>query len=233
MTNNTTPTGITYNSLELAYHHFNRELFAGDLPHCLITLQRKGRRIRAFFSPYKFENKQGTKTDEIALNPMHFKTRSDKDILSSLAHEMAHLWQQHFGKASRHGYHNKEWAAKMKSIGLYPSNTGAQGGKETGDSMTHYIVEQGPFEKAVNKLLARGFSIEWGDAKGISQYSMPGVPTEPSTKKIRSKDKTNRVKYSCGKCQANAWGKYELKLICGECLEPMQALNEIESMQGI
>jgi hypothetical protein len=30
--------------------------------------------------------------------------------LSTLVHEMAHLQQNHFGKSSRTGYHNKEWA---------------------------------------------------------------------------------------------------------------------------
>lgn len=164
MAQTTTPTNITYNSLELAYQYFNKELFASVLPPCLITLQRKGKRIRAYFSPYRFENNAGTKTDVIALNPMHFKARTGKETLSTLAHEMAHVWQQHYGKPSRHGYHNKEWPAKMKAIGLYPSNTGEPGGKEIGESMTHYVVHNGPFNKAVDSLLSRGFKIEWGDA---------------------------------------------------------------------
>ena len=31
---------------------------------------------------------------------------------------MCHQWQQHFGKPSRNGYHNKQWADKMESVGL-------------------------------------------------------------------------------------------------------------------
>ena len=84
-------------------------------------------------------------TDEIALNPTHFATRSPAAVLSTLAHEMAHLWQYHFGKPSRTGYHNKEWAAKMREIGLIPSDTGEPGGKETGQRVTHYPEEGGAF----------------------------------------------------------------------------------------
>jgi hypothetical protein len=36
------PTQETYSALQTAYEHFNRELFGGALPECLITLQRKG-----------------------------------------------------------------------------------------------------------------------------------------------------------------------------------------------
>ncbi len=233
MPNIATPTHITYNSLELAYQHFNRELFASELPPCLITLQRKGKRIRAYFSAYKFENNSGTKTDEIALNPMHFRARSDKDTLSTLAHEMTHLWQQHFGKPSRHGYHNKEWAAKMKTIGLHPSNTGAPGGKETGESMTHYVVPHSQFHKAVEKLINRGFKIEWGDAKTAEQTGASLTNSDDDKSRKKTKDKSNRVKYTCGKCQANAWGKCELKLVCGACMETMRATSEKEPEAGL
>ena len=37
---NTHPTHRTYTSLDAAYDHFNRELFGGQLPACLITMQR-------------------------------------------------------------------------------------------------------------------------------------------------------------------------------------------------
>jgi hypothetical protein len=58
--------------------------------------------------------------------------------LSTLVHEMVHVWQQHCGTPSKRGYHNKEWATKMKSVGPQPSSTGMVGGKETGQRMSHY-----------------------------------------------------------------------------------------------
>src|ERR1700679_1453731 len=101
----------TYTSLDAAYSHFNRELFGGTLPPCLITMQRhKG--AYGYFSGDRFASTADAQdvTDEIALNPAHFANRPTAATLSTLAHEMCHLWQHHGGKQSRNGYHNKEWA---------------------------------------------------------------------------------------------------------------------------
>jgi hypothetical protein len=57
-------------------------------------------------------------------------------------HEMVHVWQHAFGKPSAGGYHNKQWAAKMKAVGLQPSSTGYVGGKETGQRVTHYVIRR-------------------------------------------------------------------------------------------
>ena len=136
------PTKITYGTLVHAYDFFNKKLFEDELPPCLITMQRRNRSY-GYFCGDRFSTRSGDEiTDEIALNPQHFKDRNTEQILSTLVHEMAHLWQHHFGKPGRGRYHNKEWGAKMKEIGLYPSSTGQEGGKETGDSVSHYILPE-------------------------------------------------------------------------------------------
>ena len=40
-----------------------------------------------------------------------------------LVHEMVHVWQEQYGHPASRGYHNKQWAAKMKAVGLQPSGT--------------------------------------------------------------------------------------------------------------
>jgi hypothetical protein len=45
----------------------------------------------------------------------------------------------------------------MKQIGLQPSATGQPGGKETGQSMSHYIIADGHYAKTYAKLKAAGF----------------------------------------------------------------------------
>lgn len=60
------------------------------------------------------------------------------------AHEMAHVRQQTHGSPPRSSYHDRQWAAKMKEIGLQPSTTGEPGGIEAGQSVTHYIIPGGP-----------------------------------------------------------------------------------------
>ena len=138
----------------------NRSLFEGELPNCLITLQRS-KKSYGYFCGDRFGRADGTLTDEIALNPSHFRDRPQEEVLATLAHEMVHLWQHHFGKPGRGRYHNKEWAEKMRSIGLQPTSTGKDDGAETGDVMGHFIVADGPFDRTVRKLLARGLVVLW------------------------------------------------------------------------
>jgi len=106
-----------YAGFDGAYEWFNKQLFDSQLPSCLITLQRKAH-SHGYFANDRFGHRTDAedRTDELALNPDTFVGRSDKDILSTLVHEMCHGWQQHFGKPSRTGYHNRQWAAKMIEV---------------------------------------------------------------------------------------------------------------------
>ncbi len=206
------PTKQTYTSLATAYDFFNQELFSGSLPSCLITMQRhKG--AYGYFSGERFASLADPKevTDEIALNPAHFARQKPDEILSTLAHEMAHLWQHHYGKKPRKGYHDRQWAAKMHEIGLIPTATGEKGGKETGQKVTHIINENGHFARAVKKLLAEHPAILYAD---LSENDAA------SKKKAASK-----TKYTCPGCGLNAWAKPDAPLVCGACQEPMQAEN--------
>src|SRR2546428_1613053 len=149
------PTTQTYATLTTAYDFFNRELFSGSLPPCLITMQRhKG--AYGYFSGERFASLADPKeiTDEIALNPSHFASQKPMKVLSTLVHEMAHLWQHHYGKPPRKGYHDRQWAAKMHEIGLIPTATDKEGGKETGQKMSHLIDENGRFARSVQTFLA-------------------------------------------------------------------------------
>jgi hypothetical protein len=81
----------TYASLDAAYKHFNRHLFGGLLPSCIITLQRHKGAYGYFVAARMAELDDGEDraVDEIALNPAGFEGRSPKEILSTLVHEMA------------------------------------------------------------------------------------------------------------------------------------------------
>lgn len=195
------PTNDTYGPLIAAYDFFNTELFSGKLPSCLITMQRKGK-ARGYFSAERFETRKKEKffVHEIALNPSLFKERSDADILSTLLHEMIHLWQEENGTAPKRAYHDKEWGKKMKELGLMPSNTGEPGGRETGHSVSHYVQPGGKFDVLIKRFLKAGKSVLYED--------------RPEIKITRTKSK-NKVKYSCPKCGINAWGKPGVNLMCG------------------
>lgn len=205
------PTEEAYSELQYAYNFFNARLFGGDLPPCLLTLQSKHSRSHGYFSPQRFNESKGKIIDEIAMNPKYFRTRDTTVVLSTLVHEMVHLWHKHFCQSGRGGYHDKKWGEKMKQVGLHPSNTGLPGGRETGYQMTHYIVSCGPFEKAAQALIAEEFTFTWAE-RGVKA----GTNIIAGAKSVTD-DQSNRVKYTCPACQINAWGKPHLLLLCGSC----------------
>jgi predicted SprT family Zn-dependent metalloprotease len=200
------PTTRVYTTLTEAYNHFNHALFENGLPKCLITWQRKNN-ARGYFASRRFKSRSGDSfIDEIALNPAYFAERTTKEILSTLVHEMVHVWQQHQGAPSRTGYHNAEWAKKMEELGLIPSSTGEPGGNKTGQRVSHYIEEDGRFDRVCNELLDRGATIEFVDREDTL-----------APKKGKASASRNKITYSCAGCRANTWGKPGLNLICGDC----------------
>jgi hypothetical protein len=191
-------THAEYRAFQDAYDFFNAELFNGSLPQVLITLQRKAR-SGGYFAPQRFNGRlEKADVHEIALNPDGFTGRTDKWVLSVLVHEQAHAWQKTYGKYSGN-YHNKEWASKMDSLGLVPSSTGSPGGRRTGQSMRHYIAEDGPYQKAYQKLISTGFQLHWQSKPEDGQKAR------------------NKTKFTCPNCGQNAWGKPNTRLICGIC----------------
>lgn len=237
------PTAEAYAEMNLAYDHFNNELFGGQLPGCLITLQR-GKKIYGYFKHKSFV-RHGDKsfTDEIALNPAYFPIVPLKEVMQTMVHEQVHQWQAHFGDPGRRSYHNQEWGAKMQSVGLMPSHTGKPGGRQTGEQMADYAIEGGVFEQALDKLLATSFKITWfdrypahhvanwvlqaaisGTVEGVNLVETLGLAEGTKLSPILPQlapAKPTRAKYSC-KCKPkpiNVWAKPGLRLMCCECYE--------------
>jgi hypothetical protein len=117
------------------------------------------------------------------------------------------LWQHHRGSPSRNAYHNKEWAAKMREVGLVPSSTGKPGGKETGQSVSHYVKSGGAFARACARFTRRGFTVPY-----VERWR------DEATSKIKAASKS---RFTCPGCQAKAWGKPALHIVCGDCGKTM------------
>lgn len=146
------PTQETYDALRGMFDALNAQLFDGQLPSCLITLQRTAN-VFGYFCRKRFANGEGVQVDEIALNPEFFGTTPLLELLQTLAHEMCHMWQHHFGTPTRNGYHNQQWARKMESIGLMPSDTGRPGGKKTGQKVMDYAMPGGRFLAVAQQII--------------------------------------------------------------------------------
>jgi hypothetical protein len=94
-----------YQGFQRAYDFFNIELFGGSLPQVLVTLQRHAN-TRGYFSPERFKGRvEKAAVHELALNPDTFTGRTDEMILSTLVHEMCHVWQETYGGKRSRGYH--------------------------------------------------------------------------------------------------------------------------------
>jgi hypothetical protein len=199
----TTPTVAEYLGLQQSYDHFNIELFGVELPNVMIVLTRRAHSA-GHFSPDRFVAREGDdRLHEVSLNPDHFHGRTDKDILAVQVHEMVHVLQEVRGTAPKRPYHNKDFAELMKARGLYPSNTGAVGGRETGAQMDHYIIPGGRFEQSYERLHAKGWKLNL-------QSAMVAGP--------QGGKKKNKTALTCSYCGANAWGKSSLFSVCGLCL---------------
>ena len=95
----------------------------------------------------------------------------------------------------------------MRRVGLIPSDTGQPGGRETGQSVRHYVEPGGRFDRACAALLASGFQVPYVDLWG---------ETEARAKKAESK-----TKFTCPSCSLNAWAKPDARVDCRDCKQPM------------
>lgn len=201
------PTAITpieYVGLQRAYDFFNETLFADEpLPDCMITYQRRANSM-GYFAPDRFSGRTAefAKRDELALNPDAFISCTDKQICQTLTHEMVHVWQQAHGTPPSRGYHDREWSAKMKEIGLQPSSTGMVGGKETGQRMSDYVIAGGRFEQAFDRLAKMGWRLNMQSAH------QPGK---------KGGTRESKTAFLCSQCGQNAWGRPALAILCEPC----------------
>jgi len=192
-----------YKILDEAYQFFNNKLFENKLPECLITFQRRKKNKLGYFRSKGYISRiNDNKISEISLNPDAFFDESDQDILGTLVHEMVHAWHTDVEQRKIGTYHDKYWGAKMESIGLIPSNTGAPGGKKTGIQMHHYVDPDGKFLVFVSEFLKEN-KLEWNGNR-------------PVEKECKERKKL-KYKYVCPRCNQEAWGKVDANILCGEC----------------
>jgi predicted SprT family Zn-dependent metalloprotease len=199
------PTPITYAGLQQLYDHFNARLFSNQLPDVILTLRRQAHSA-AYFAPNRFafrRSRGSTRRGELTLNPYAFVGKSDEWIASVVAHEMVHIWQHTHGTPTTGRYHNRQWADKMKSLGLQPTSTGAPGGRETGEYMDQYVTD-GLFIDAFEAIAKTGWKLN------------QSAPTR------RGGKTQGKLKYTCPECQQNAWGLPGLAITCTPCDQPMR-----------
>lgn len=226
-----------YEHVSAIAQHFNDTLFDHSLPIPLFTLKR-GIGPLGHFSPNRWVAQGGQVVGEIALNPALFAQHSWLQLMQTIAQQQCHLWQHVHGEPSRPGYHNAEWAARMKQVGLIPSSTGEPGGRMTGQSMSAYPEPGGRFIHACAELadgpLRAPLAARW---RSEAAPAAPPVPLKLSRSTLRRlmtaigewsddpaliasdalKEQKRKLKYTCPRCDVNVWGRAGLGLLCRSC----------------
>jgi len=182
------PTSELYDSLRIAFEHFNCSLFDSKLEKVIFTVQRQ-KGVMGYFAPDRWGNIKGKKCHEIAINPSYIANSRLIEVMQTLVHEMVHCWQYRFGSPGRLYYHNKEWAYKMIEIGLMPSSTGEPGGNITGQHMGDYIIEGGQFLKSFSSLETdKNFQLKWIDRKSLPRLFDPIIANPDAVTDIQVED---------------------------------------------
>ena len=226
-----------YITLSDCYDRFNDRLFGGKLRGCVLTFEDRGQHFGYYRQGGFIGRDGGERRDEICLNPRHFLANTgDLELLQTLVHEQVHQWQTQFGKPSLRTYHNREWADKMLSVGLTPSDTGRPGGVQTGQKMADYATKGGAFLEIASGILAKSSLITWykegvaikraqeyaARPDGENDRTAPPIVAAmaaalPPTGESESVRTPTKVGYQCQECGIKVWGKPNLSLICGDC----------------
>lgn len=237
-----TPTTSQFNALLGAYNYFNKRLFKGKLPNVILNLSRQNQ-AAGFVAPFRWRSatkqagEKGT-LHELSINP-EILLMPPEYVYGTLVHEQVHIWQHEYGKPSRTGYHNQQWARKMEAIGLMPSSTGRPGGKKTGQQMSDYPIKDGPFMVALKEMPKEFFlpfvSTEGDYLSGLAMFiaemdqlgqledgqegmGRPRMPKRPKSEK-------SKTTYVCGSCDMKVWGKPNLAVSCMDCGQQLEVVE--------
>lgn len=199
--------------------YLNEHLFEGKLPRAMVIFTRNPKVIGGYFSPSKWFNSNGQAVDEVAINANTMVEGDEIELFQVLIHELSHQWQFHRGTPGRGGYHNREWADFVMSIGLKPINV-QDPDAETGDSITTVLITGGKAMKVLagmpEELTIPFYSEILGDptVPAPDDNKGDGIPDETPVPKPKS---GSRTKYTCSQCGTNLWGKAELHIQCIPC----------------
>lgn len=149
------PTIDFYTYLAEAFDFFNKRLYENTLTPVMFVITRK-KNVAGHFRRRGWLNEGEDTFHEIAVNPQHFISASPLELCQTIVHEQCHQWQVEHGTESRGGYHNTEWADKMRSIGLEPIS---KNGKGTGQAVGDKPIPGGLFEQACIDFFLMGYKL--------------------------------------------------------------------------
>ncbi len=201
--------------LEKLFNKLNTDFFDGELTQPIITIQSTPRA----YGHYTIQPVWGVKDSnrpEINIGAGTLD-RPIEETVGVLLHEMCHQYNneilnvQDCSGASRM-YHNKYFKRTAESHGLIVTRSERYGWSTTtpADSLIEWLLENDVAEIKMNRNEGYGFRIAGGNAAANGGAAATG------------NTKGHYRRYVCPKCGMIARTTKDAKLICGECLAPMQ-----------
>lgn len=171
-----------------------------------------------------YDKKTDTKLQYMGINP-DYLDRSLGDILSTVCHELCHVYEHAYIHIPRGGYHDKQWESLMKECGLEPIYQ-----NKSKTAVHHKIIPDGVFEDFVKKFTEENgedfFNIVSYSQEvmrrtrkelGIEEGEEGDEPKPDNADKPVKKYNRNKIKYTCPDCNSHVWGKAGLNIFCNDC----------------
>jgi rubrerythrin len=193
--------GKTTFELERLFRQLNTLYFNDKLPRPIITVQSSGKRPAfGWCSNDKRWHENGKTPAYYEINiSAEYLTRSDAEIVTTLLHEMVHLYCSVNGikDTSRSGtYHNERYKAVAEAHGLIITKNDKYG--------WHDSTLQESSVLDILKVNSQVFKV----ARQAAQTKTGGK-------------KSSSRKYICPECGMTVRATKEVNIVCGDCQEPM------------
>lgn len=217
-----------YQKFQKAVDLIEEKFFTGKgkqaFPRYVLAINTKCKSVVCAFVQNNalFDKSNGDKIQYLGINPRYL-AQGNEYVLSTLCHELCHIYENALIHIPRGGYHDKAWADLMKDCGLEPVYL-----NKSKTSVNEKIIEGGEFEAFV-----KDFTDEYGDYFNVVEYSqtvaqgykdknpdsdadLSDAPTADNADKPIKVYNRNKIKYECS-CGNKVWGKAGLHLHCEDC----------------
>ena len=214
----TTKMSRAVGQLEKIYNSINTDLFDGELPVPIITVQSKPGTYGHCSVAKVWQRKDGSTYElNIAAEVLNYPI---EETLDTMIHEMVHLYCREKGikEVSRGGkYHNGKFKEEAEKRGLECYKCGSYGwNTRPSDKLVEYALEKGWSEIQIGRNHLPPAIRTGGTGTGQSGAGSLTGGTEGGGKRPSS---TRKV--VCPKCGQSVRATKTVNIICGDCMEKM------------
>lgn len=219
-----------YAKVQTVIDELDKEFFSGKgkqkIPQVVFAINNRCKSCVVAYvqADALYDKSTDKKLQYLAINP-DYLNRDIGEIVSTICHELCHVYENAFIHIPRGGYHDKQWADLMRDCGLEPVYL-----NKSKTAVNHKVIKDGAFEAYVKKfeekhgkdffnIVSYSSEVQKKVRKelGIKDDEDDGEPKADNADKPVKKYNRNEIKYVCASCGLKVWGKSGLSIRCNEC----------------